>query len=75
MVLAMEGTEAIATRVWKRLGLTQKEINEFYTGPAHLPFHRMGCVCQVGGTLPPEWHTKQLALQHKLLERMKELGI
>ena len=75
MVLAMDATEAIATRMWLRLGLTQQEIDDFYTGPSHLPFHRMGCVTQVGGTLPPEWNTNQLALQHKLLKRMHELGI
>ena len=75
MVLAMEATEAIATRVWERIGLTKEEIDEFYGGPAHLPWQRMGSVCNVGGALPPEWHTNQLALQHKLLKRMKELGI
>lgn len=48
MVLAMEATEAIATRVWQRLGLTQKEIDEFYVGPAHLPFHRTSCVINAG---------------------------
>lgn len=75
MMLAPVATEAIAARVWKRLGLTDKELDEFYVGPAHLPWQRMGCICNVGGTLPPEWHTDQIALQHKLLKRMRELGI
>ncbi len=75
MVMAPVATEAIATRVWKRLGLTQQEIDEFYTGPAHLPWQRMGNICQVAGTLPADWHADQVALQHKLLGRMRELGI
>jgi alpha-N-acetylglucosaminidase len=75
MLMDPVATEAIATRVWKKLGLTQQEIDEFYTGPAHLPWQRMGNICQVGGKLPPEWNTVQVALQHKILRRMKELGI
>lgn len=75
MLMSPVATEAIATRVWKKLGLTQQEIDEYYVGPAHLPWQRMGNVCQVGGTLPPEWHTDQIALQHRLLKRMRELGI
>lgn len=75
MVLAPVATEAIATRVWKKMGLNQKEIDAFYTGPAHLPWQRMGNIQAVGGTLPPEWHTDQIALQKKLLARMRELGI
>lgn len=75
MLMAPVATEAIATRVWKRLGLTQQEIDEFYTGPAYLPWQRMGNICNVAGTLPPEWHKDQVVLQHKLLARMRELGV
>lgn len=75
MVLAPVATEAIATRVWNKMGFTQKEIDAFYTSPAHLPWQRMGNIQSVGGTLPPEWHTDQIALQKKLLARMRELGI
>jgi alpha-N-acetylglucosaminidase len=75
MLLAPVATEAIATRVWKRLGLTQQEIDTFYVGPAHLPWQRMGNICKVGGTLPSEWHADQIALQHKILQRMRELGM
>ncbi len=74
MMMAPVATEAIASRVWKRLGLSQEEIDEFNVGP-HLPFIRMGCITQVGGSLPQKWHDDQVALQHKLLKRMNELGI
>ena len=75
MLMASVATEAIATRVWQKLGLTNEEINDFYGGPAHMPWHRMGCVENLGGNLPPEWHKDQIALQHKILSRMRELGI
>ena len=68
-------TEAIAQRVWKKLGLTQEEIDAFYVGPAHLPWLRMGCIQQVNGPLPPEWHEDQIELQHRILERMNQLGM
>ncbi len=75
MMMAPVATEAIMLRVWKQLGLTQAEIDEFNTGPAHLPWSRMGSICQVGGPLPSQWHEDQIILQHQLLKRMKELGI
>lgn len=75
MIMAPVATEAIAIRVWKKMGLTQSEIDSFYVGPAHLPWLRMGCIKSVGGTLPEEWLSDQVNLQHKILERMHELGI
>jgi alpha-N-acetylglucosaminidase len=75
MMMAPVATEAIATRVWKKLGLTKEEIDSFYVGPAHLPFIRMGCISGIGGNLPDEWLKNQIALQHKILKRMRELEI
>lgn len=73
MPLALCANEAISVRVWKRLGLTDTEINEFYVGPAHLPWHRMGNIINHDGPIPAEWHTDQIALQHKILDRMRAL--
>lgn len=74
-LMAPVATEAIATRVWKKLGLTQKEIDSFYVSPSLLPWQRMGNIQNVGGTLPSTWHTDQIELQHKILARMRELGM
>ncbi|MFC6996798.1 alpha-N-acetylglucosaminidase [Rufibacter roseus] len=74
MPLAVVGSEAIAARVWKKLGLTDTEIGEFFTGPAHLPWHRMGNINKWDGPIPEGWHEGQLKLQHQILGRMKELG-
>ena len=75
MVMAPVATEAIGIRVWKSMGLTDAEIAEYYTGPAHLPWQRMGCIRNVGFGLTESWNRDQIALQKKLLARMKELGI
>ncbi|MGJ7032441.1 alpha-N-acetylglucosaminidase TIM-barrel domain-containing protein [Niabella hirudinis] len=75
MLMAPVATEAIAARVWKKLGLKQAELDSFFTSPSLLPWNRMGNICNVGGGLPGEWEKDQVALQHKILRRMRELGI
>lgn len=47
------------------LGLTQSEIDEYFTGPAFLAWGRMGNLHTWGGPLPRSWHLKQLYLQVK----------
>ncbi len=74
MPLALVGSEAIAQRVWKKLGLQEEEINEFFTGPAHLPWHRMGNLNKYDGAIPASWHQGQIKLQHQILDRMRSLG-
>lgn len=75
MPLALVANEAIMARVWKKLGLTDEEINSYFVAPAHLPWMRMGNLSEVDAPLPQEWHTSQIALQHKILKRMKSLDM
>jgi len=75
MPLALVGTEAIGERVWQQAGLTPAEIASFYTGPAHLPWQRMGNVTGLDGPLPAGWNADQVVLQHRILARMRELGM
>lgn len=75
MPLALVGYEAIIARVWKKMGLTDEEINEYFVGPAHLPWMRMGNVSGIDGPLNEDWHRQQIELQHKILKRMRELGM
>lgn len=75
MPLALVGYEAIIARVWKQMGLTDEEVNSYFVGPAHLPWMRMGNVSGIDGPLNADWHKDQLALQHKILERMRSLGM
>jgi alpha-N-acetylglucosaminidase len=75
MPLAMEGQEAIWQRVWRSMGLTQMEIDQFSVGPGHLPWHRMGNINHFDGPLPQEWINARRTLQGKILDRMRELGM
>ena len=52
-------------QVYLALGLTQTEIDEYFTGPAFLAWGRMGNLHTWSGPLPPSWHLKQLYLQVK----------
>lgn len=75
MPLALVANEAISARVWKKLGLSDEEIAEYFVGPAHFPWMRMGNISGVDGPLPQDWHKGQIKLQHKILKRMKGLGM
>ncbi len=75
MPLALVAQEAISARVFRRLGLSDEEIAAWFTGPAHLPWMRMGNISAHDGPLPPEWHEEQVKLQHLILKRMRELGM
>ena len=67
--------EAILKRVWLKLGLTQEEIGKYFSGPAHFPWNRMGNLNGFDGPFPESFYEKQLQLTHKILDRMKELGM
>ncbi len=75
MPLALVGYEAIIARVWKKMGLTDEEINNYFVAPAHLPWMRMGNISGVDAPLNADWHEQQIALQHRILERMRSLGM
>ncbi len=74
MPLATVASEAIAERVWLKLGLSKSEIRDFFTGPAYLPWHRMGNLNKWDGPLSDTWQENQLKLQHQIIGRMRELG-
>ena len=75
MPLALVANEAISARVWKKLGLSDEEIQRYFVGPAHLPWMRMGNISGVDSPMPMSWHNDQIALQHKILDRMRSLGM
>ena len=75
MPLAPIAGEAILARVWSKLGLSQEEIDAYFTGPAHFPWMRMGNMTAVDGGMSQEWHESQIALQHKINDRMQDLGM
>ena len=75
MPLALTAQEAIMARVYRRMGLSEEEIALSFTGPAHLPWLRMGNISGTDAPLPTSWHADQVELQHHILARMRELGM
>ena len=73
--LALTAQEAIMARVYRRLGLSEEAIGRSFCGPAHLPWLRMGNISGIDTPLPNRWHSTQVALQHRILARMRELGM
>ena len=73
--LAITGQEAIWYEVWEEYGLTDTEIRNYFTGPAHLPWHRMSNLDKWNGPLPVSWLKNQKELQKKIVKRERELGM
>jgi alpha-N-acetylglucosaminidase len=75
MPLATTGEEAVWQRVWRRFGLTDEQIRAHFTGPAHLPWHRMVNINSFQGPLPQDWIDAQAELQKKILARERSLSM
>jgi len=73
--LAMTGQEAIWQKVFLEMGVSQKNIDGFFTGAAFLPWGRMGNVNGHAGPLSKYWIDGQVTLQKKILARERELGM
>ncbi|KAG1682557.1 Alpha-N-acetylglucosaminidase [Nymphon striatum] len=73
--LAFNGQEAIFERAYLKIGLNRTHLDNFFTGPAFLAWGRMGNIQIWDGPLPMSWHVQQVALQHKILKRMRQFGM
>lgn len=75
MPLMLVAQEAIMKRTFKRIGLTDEEVDGYFAGPAHLPWMRMGNISNLEGPLTDNWHKDQIALAHHILDRERALGM
>lgn len=75
MPLSLTGQEAVWQEVWRELGMTDEEIRAYFSGPAHLPWHRMANLDGFGGPLPQGWIDGQKELQKNIVERERQLGM
>ena len=73
--LAITGQEAVWYNVWTRLGMTDKQVRDYFTGPAYLPWHRMANIDGWCGPLPKEWLEGQTVLQQRIVERERALNM
>ena len=69
------GQEAVWLKVWESFGIPQEEILAFFSGPAHLPWHRMSNLDRFDGPLPFSYIDGQKQLQIKLLRQARGLGM
>ena len=75
MPLAITGQEAVWYEVWKEFGMTDEEIRSYFSGPAHLPWHRMANLDSFGGPLPMSWIVGQKELQQQIVAREREFNM
>ena len=75
MPLAIIGQEAVWSAVYQELGISRKALDNFFVGPAHLPWGWMGNIDGVAGPLPQSWIDKRVVLQKKILERQRSFGM
>lgn len=75
MPLATSGQEAIWQKIWMDHGLSDEEVRSYFTGPAHLSWHRMTNIDKFDGPLPQGWIDSQVDLQKKILKREREFNM
>ena len=75
MPLASTGQEAVWYEVWTEMGLSDEQVRGYFSGPAHLPWHRMANLDGFGGPLPKTWIEGQKKLQQQILARERRLGM
>ncbi|MBR0054265.1 MAG: alpha-N-acetylglucosaminidase N-terminal domain-containing protein, partial [Bacteroidales bacterium] len=75
MPLAITGQEAVWYEVWKEFGMTDEEIRSYFSGPAHLPWHRMANLDGFGGPLPMSWLEGQKELQKRIVTSEREFNM
>ena len=73
--LAITGQESIWYQIWTEMGLTDEEVRNYFTGPAHLPWHRMQNIDRWFAPLPKSWLDSQLDLQKQITARERELNM
>lgn len=75
MPLAITGQEAIWKRVYTKMGLSDEDLKDFFTGPAYFGWFYMNNMDEWGGPLPQSWIDSHEELQKKILKRESELGM
>eukprot|EP00658_Telonema_sp_P-2_P032395 TRINITY_DN24001_c0_g1_i16.p1 TRINITY_DN24001_c0_g1~~TRINITY_DN24001_c0_g1_i16.p1 ORF type:complete len:421 (-),score=64.15 TRINITY_DN24001_c0_g1_i16:122-1384(-) len=82
--LALTGQELIQYKVFRQFGLDDRQIREFFNGPAYLTWSRGQSMQSVGSSalpeggssgLPMSWMEAQWALQKQILQLTRSLGI
>lgn len=73
--LSFVGQEWVWSQVFNDYNLTFAEQQAFFSGPAFLPWFRMGNIRGWGGPITLDWLEKRRDLQIQILTRMRGLGM
>ena len=73
--LSVTGLEGVWINVGKRLGISERKMQDFFVGPGYLPFGWMGCLDGYEGPLPNKWIEEHVDLEKKILERERSMGM
>ncbi|SHN22148.1 alpha-N-acetylglucosaminidase [Chitinophaga sp. CF418] len=74
-MLVANGEEAVWQNVLRRIGYTQKEIDDYITGPAFNAWWLMGNIEGWGGPMPQSQIDSRKVLVQEMIARMQSLGI
>jgi len=75
LALATTGTEAVWQNTLRRVGYSDEEILRFLPGPAYTAWWLMGNLEGWGGPVTQQMIDDRVALEQKILARMRDLGI
>ena len=75
LILSFTGQEYIWRKFYTSLGLTDAEIDAFFSGAAFLAWQRMGNLRRWGGPLDDVWMTLQAEMQIKILLSVRQFGM
>lgn len=75
LMLVANGSEAVWQQVLKQLNYTDKEINDYITGPAYNAWWLMGNIQGWGGPMPQSQIDSRMKIVQQMIARMRGLGI
>src|ERR1044072_8596183 len=75
MPLAITGEEYTWYLVYKELGFSDGDLEDFFCGPSYFAWFWMGNLDGWGGPLPLNWMQSHKELQQKILQHERELGM
>ncbi len=75
LILSFTGQEFVWKIFYSTLGLTDDEIDKFFSGPAFLAWQRMGNIRGWAGPLDDGWLSSQAILQKKIINQIRMFGM
>lgn len=75
MPLAVTGLNETLYQLYTGMGMKEKDLEDFFSGPAYFAWFWMGNLDGWGGPLPRSWMKSHAELQEKILQRERALGM